>query len=49
MIGTQPEDAANDQPGKAGVPNPVPRPETLHAELPDDGLYRILSLDGGRR
>lgn len=26
---------------------PVPRPETLHAVHPADGLYRILSLDGG--
>lgn len=27
--------------------DPVPRPETLHANLPPDGIYRILSLDGG--
>src|SRR5580700_4927864 len=29
------------------APEPIPRAETLHAELPKDGLYRILSLDGG--
>jgi predicted acylesterase/phospholipase RssA len=29
------------------APDPIPRPETLHAELRKDGLYRILSLDGG--
>jgi uncharacterized protein len=27
--------------------DPIPRPETLRAELRKDGLYRILSLDGG--
>jgi predicted acylesterase/phospholipase RssA len=26
---------------------PIPKPETLLANLPQDGLYRILSLDGG--
>ena len=26
---------------------PIPRPETLHAELPKDEVHRILSLDGG--
>lgn len=26
---------------------PIPRAETLHAELPDDGLFRVLTLDGG--
>lgn len=29
------------------APEPIPRAETLHAQLPKDDLYRILSLDGG--
>jgi predicted acylesterase/phospholipase RssA len=29
------------------TPDAIPRPETLRAELGKDGLYRILSLDGG--
>ena len=43
MSGAQTENEVN----RAGVLDPIPRPETLHAELPKDGLYRILSLDGG--
>jgi predicted acylesterase/phospholipase RssA len=45
MSDTQAEEAINNQDAKAGAA--VPSPETLHAELPKDGLYRILSLDGG--
>lgn len=36
-----------DQNGDKIAPDLIPRPETLRAELPKDGLYRILSLDGG--
>jgi hypothetical protein len=30
----------------AGPKELIPRPETLHGNLPKDELYRILSLDG---
>ena len=26
---------------------PIPRAETLHAQLPKDNLFRVLALDGG--
>jgi hypothetical protein len=27
--------------------DPIPRAETLHAQLPKDNLFRVLALDGG--
>src|SRR3954454_16489447 len=39
--------AQEDGVSKGERAEPIPRPETLHAELPKDGIHRILSLDGG--
>jgi hypothetical protein len=47
MTGKQAEEAAKDESAAEAVAEPIPRPETLLAELPKDGVYRILSLDGG--
>lgn len=47
MTGKEAEEAAKDESAAEAVAEPIPRPETLHAELPKDGVYRILSLDGG--
>jgi hypothetical protein len=39
------QDVASD--GNKEAAEPIPQPETLHAELPKDGVHRILSPDGG--
>src|SRR5215467_13632857 len=44
MADQEAPDVASDENEAA---EPIPRPETLHAELPKDGVHRILSLDGG--
>jgi predicted acylesterase/phospholipase RssA len=47
MTNGQAEPKAKKEDAGAKPPEPIPRAETLHAEPPKDGLYRILSLDGG--
>jgi uncharacterized protein len=40
-------ETAAEKPAASKTQEPVPRAETLHGEPADDGLYRVLSLDGG--
>lgn len=49
VLGREMTEAAETAPKEsvAKKRDPVPRPETLHVNLPSDGIHQILSLDGG--